>query len=250
MVRAYRNSVHGRALLDEGREDAAGCVECHGAHNVRPVNVPTSTVYKARIPDLCGQCHESQTAEYRRGIHGQALADGIMEAPSCADCHGEHTIASHSDPRSTVAPQNVSTTCGNCHASEGLIDRFGLSTAVVKTYEGSFHGITNRYGRAEAANCSSCHGWHDIRPSSDPESNINPANLPKVCGKCHPNAGVNFARGRVHVEASPESSFGVYVVRQFYTWLIALLGVGFLIHMSLQTWSAIRRRREESGRSK
>ena len=34
-----------------------------------------------------------------------------------------------------------------------------------------------------AATCTDCHGTHDIRPSSDPDSRTNHFNLPATCGR-------------------------------------------------------------------
>ena len=51
--------------------------------------------------------------------------------------------------------------------------------------------------------CASCHGVHNIFPSSDPRSTVNPKNLAATCGKCHAGAGTRFVIGPVHV--SPAS---------------------------------------------
>ncbi|MBI5905030.1 MAG: hypothetical protein HZB86_05715 [Deltaproteobacteria bacterium] len=108
----------------------------------------------------------------------------------------------------------------------------------------SFHGIAVEYGMTKAANCSSCHGVHDILPSADPASTVNRANLPKTCGKCHPNAGPNFAKGPVHVEVSPKKALGVFAVRMFYTIFITALMVLFVLHVGLELYGRWNRRRK------
>ncbi len=35
--------------------------------------------------------------------------------------------------------------------------------------------------------CTNCHGAHDMRPKSDPESRVARANIPDTCGSCHMN---------------------------------------------------------------
>ena len=35
------------------------------------------------------------------------------------------------------------------------------------------------------ANCASCHGFHNIFPSSDVRSSVNADNLNQTCGRCH-----------------------------------------------------------------
>jgi hypothetical protein len=121
-------------------------------------------------------------------------------APVCTDCHGEHSIRAAQDPESRVSVANVSQTCASCHEAQGISERYGIPSDRLETYADSFHGLAVRGGSKVAANCASCHGVHDIRPSSDPKSAISKENLPATCGKCHPRAGARFAEGRVHVE--------------------------------------------------
>ena len=66
----------------------------------------------------------------------------------------------------------------------------------VKSYRDSFHGLSYRGGDTYSANCASCHGVHDIRPSSDPKSMIYKDNLQKTCGNCHPGASKTLRKGR------------------------------------------------------
>lgn len=49
-----------------------------------------------------------------------------------------------------------------------------------------------------AAACKDCHGTHDIRPASDPDSPVNHFNLPATCGHCHGNADI-IRRGRIAI---------------------------------------------------
>jgi len=51
-------------------------------------------------------------------------------------------------------------------------------------------------GQLFQANCASCHGVHNILPSSDPRSSVNAANLAKTCGVCHAGAGSRFTIAR------------------------------------------------------
>ena len=106
---------------------------------------------------------------------------------------------------SSVNPGRVSTvTCGRCHGDERLEARYNLPADRVPTYADSYHGLESRAGGQTVANCASCHGVHNIFPSSDPRSTINPANLAHTCGACHPGAGEKFAIGPVHVRAQAQ----------------------------------------------
>ena len=249
VIRAYGDSVHGQAVTKKGLSVAPTCTGCHGTHDLKPADDPGSPVHRANVAETCGRCHQGILAEYRQSIHAMALGKGIQGAPTCTGCHGEHTIAAPSDPASKVAPRNVPTTCGACHTAERIVRAYGLATRRGETYADSFHGIASKFGRVEAANCASCHGFHDVRPSSDPRSRVAKANLPTTCGKCHPGAGAMFAEGRVHFEKTRESAPGVFFVRAFYTWFIGTLLVCFLGYMTVEVYG-YRRRRRQAGRDR
>jgi cytochrome b subunit of formate dehydrogenase len=107
----------------------------------------------------------------------------------------------------------------------------------------SYHGLALRAGSVEAANCASCHGVHNIRPSWDPASTINTANLAATCGRCHPGANRNFAKGSVH-DVNGNSSGGNVIawIRIVYIALIVLIVGGMLLHNSLDFMRKIIRR--------
>lgn len=244
VIRAYADSVHGQAVTKKGLSVAPTCTGCHGTHDLKPADDPGSPVYQSNVAETCGHCHQGILVEYGESIHAAALAKGVKEAPTCTGCHGEHTIAAPSDPASKVAPRNIQKTCGSCHAAERIVRAYGLATKRGETYADSFHGIAGKFGNPEAANCASCHGFHDVRPSSDPRSRVAKANLPATCGKCHPGAGAMFAEGRVHIEKTRESAPGVFYVRTFYTWFIGTLMVCFLGYMAIEVYGYRRRRRQ------
>ncbi len=244
LIRAYADSVHGQAVAKKGLAVAPACTGCHGTHDLAPADEPGSPVYRANVAETCGRCHQGILTEYRDSIHAAAVAKGVKDAPTCTGCHGEHTIAAPADPASRVAPRNIPKTCGACHGAEGIVRAHGLATKRGETYADSFHGIASKFGNLEAANCASCHGFHDVRPSSDPRSRVAKANLPATCGKCHPGAGARFAEGRVHIEKTKESAPGVFYVRTFYTWFIGALMVCFVGYMAVEVYGYRRRRRQ------
>jgi hypothetical protein len=63
----------------------------------------------------CGTCHVESIRTYRDTVHGQVTALGFTRVAMCADCHTSHEIQPKSDPRSSVAPANLVTTCKRCH---------------------------------------------------------------------------------------------------------------------------------------
>ena len=246
---SYQESVHGRAVA-AGSEKAAVCTDCHGTHEILAATDPKSSIFKFNVPETCGKCHADVKQEFMESIHGQAVARGNGQAPVCTDCHGIHSIKSHIDPSSSVSAQNMArSTCGRCHEGVRLSQEFGLEGSKLTTYLESYHGLASSLGSQVVANCASCHGVHNILPSSDPRSKIARANLVKTCGQCHPGVTERFVAAKVHVNAPLSSDTGSIVVRwvrKSYFWLIGLVIGGMLFH-NIVVWrhKALLRRKIE-----
>jgi formate dehydrogenase gamma subunit len=230
---SYQQSVHGRAVA-AGSEKAAVCTDCHGTHEILPPGNVKSSIFKFNVPATCGQCHQDIATQYTQSIHGQAIARGVWQAPVCTDCHGIHAIKQHLDPKSQVANETIArTTCAQCHESVRLSEEFGVPSQRVSSYMDSYHGMASALGSKVVANCASCHGVHNILPSSDPRSTINPAHLVQTCGQCHPGANQRFVTAKVHIDvplSRDMGSIGTAWVRRFYLWLIGLVIGGMLLH--------------------
>jgi cytochrome b subunit of formate dehydrogenase len=231
-VASYEKSVHGSALA-RGDSRAPTCIDCHGAHDARHGFDSSSPVNKMRVQQVCGRCHETESREYDASVHGFALHKGNQDSPACTDCHGEHGILSPSDPRSPVSSANVSVrVCSPCHTSVKVTEKWDLPRDRTQTFADSYHGLAARGGVLEVANCASCHGIHDILPSSDPASRIHAANLAKTCGTagCHPGANERFALGKVHVVSTPAEQPLLYWISTLYIILIVGVVGGMLVH--------------------
>lgn len=228
---AYQNSVHGVAVLSERKFDAATCSSCHGSHDIRTMADPAAPIFWKNVPQTCGRCHGEIYRQYTLSVHWSAAKKGIRNAPVCTDCHGEHEVKSPADPTSPVHPLRVAAaTCERCHASELITARYGIADERVATFQDSYHGLAIRGGSLAAANCASCHGIHNILPSSDPRSMVNPANLQKTCGSCHRGATANFAKGPVHLTTSTTPGRVVMYVQRFYIWLIIIIISAMILH--------------------
>jgi cytochrome b subunit of formate dehydrogenase len=228
-ITSYDRSVHG-SELNSGNHRAANCVDCHGSHKVMrsTSNSPTS---KKNIPNTCGQCHAEISNEYLGSIHGVALRKGVKESPTCTNCHGEHNILKHDDPKSPVAFQNLSReVCSPCHSSVRLSEKYGIVSDRYDTFFDSYHGLAIEGGSVEVANCASCHGDHDIKPSSDPTSSVHKSNLVETCGGCHPGANENFTIGKIHITRQDKSEPIIYTIASAYIILIFTLIGGMFIH--------------------
>ena len=223
----YANGVHGQARKN-GNAGASDCGMCHGsAHELLP---PKSQSFRTAVPDTCGMCHPDVVTQFRASVHGQALARGITQAPLCTDCHGEHKILKHTNSDSPVNTANIRDTCGSCHGDVRLTRKFGLPSDRLVSFDSSFHGLAAKSGSQTVANCASCHGVHNILPSTDAKSTINAKNLPKTCGQCHPGAGTRFAISQVHLTEGRTEPPGVRWVREFYLLLIPVTLGLMLLH--------------------
>lgn len=229
-ISSYEMSAHGMASKN-GNVNAAVCSDCHTGHKILKGSDPLSSVNTKQIPKTCSKCHSKIKDEYAGSIHGVALEKGNLQSPVCTTCHGEHEILPSTDPRSPIASANVSSKiCENCHNSVSLNSKFGMASGRIKSYKDSYHGLATTAGDTKAANCASCHGVHNIRPSTDPKSTINKDNLPSTCGKCHPGANENFAKGAVHVDAKEEKEGILYFISSTYIVLIIMVVGGMFIH--------------------
>jgi cytochrome b subunit of formate dehydrogenase len=248
-ARMYEKSIHNKAIVEKGLNKSASCVDCHGSHDLKDRFDPLSPIYRTNIPETCGKCHYGVFTIFRESVHGVALARGVPDAPGCTECHGEHEIRQAEDPRSAVSFMAISEkTCPSCHAAEKLAARYGVQTDKVKGYRDSFHGLSQRLGDRTVANCSSCHGVHEIFTTADPRSTVNPKNLPVTCGKCHPGATENFAKGNIHAGAGGIGGTVKYWVENIYIWLIVVVIGGMVLHNGadyLRKMQALYRERQE-----
>ena len=176
----YKESHHGRALLEEGNTRAAQCVSCHGVHGIQPASNPASSVNAKRVPETCGKCHADaklmkdvtlddgspmptdQLDEYRKSVHGRALLEeGDTGAPACNDCHGNHAAA-------PAEVSSVAQICRTCHARNGTL------------FDGSRH--KEAFEKNEWPECEQCHGNHAIDKTSDAMLATTKGSL---CADCH-----------------------------------------------------------------
>lgn len=246
-VEAYRLSLHGREVA-RGNAGAASCSDCHGSHDILASQDPKARVNRAHVAETCGVCHSDIQAVYADSVHGLAVKAGSKDSPTCTGCHGEHSIFAPAEARSLVNAARVSTaTCGRCHGDERLNTRYGFGDKV-PAYQDSFHGLAVRGGQKSAANCASCHGVHNILPSADIRSTINPANLKQTCGQCHPGVGEKILQGKVHVRtAGGVEHITVKWIRLAYYFLIPAT-IGFMLfHNGLDWLAKVRRHKPHHG---
>ena len=176
----FKDSPHGKLLLETRDRRAPDCISCHGLHGIRSKTNPLSLVNPKRIDQTCGACHSNpatmagfkrsdgsplptdQAAKYRTSVHGRALLErGVLGAPTCNDCHGSHA-------GQPTAAASVIQSCGLCHAGNSSL------------FDGSKHKLAfEQHGWPQ---CVQCHGDHGIAPTSDAMLAAGPTAL---CTACH-----------------------------------------------------------------
>lgn len=235
----FLDSVHS-ALAARGDAHAPGCVGCHGAHDVGPPARPRS-----RVSATCATCHEGVARTYARSVHGKALLDEHNgDVPVCTDCHRSHAVAGPGDASWLLQTPEL---CGRCHTDEPLMKKYGLSTAVLRTYLADFHGKTASLARTAegrdgpvTALCVDCHGVHDIVKVKEKDSPVLRSNLVRTCRRCHPEAGENFpAAWLSHYEPSWSRAPLVYAARVFYVVFIPFVVGGLVLQILLHLWRVV-----------
>jgi len=184
----FSTSVH--ALLGN-----SACASCHGnAHDL--------TTAETLAPSKCTECHAQEVKDLADSIHGQAAKNGDHDAPKCASCHGAiHGVKAANEPDSTIARKKLADTCAKCHSDAGFLSRHTIPIAhPVESYRQSVHGRAVALGNEKAADCSSCHGSHNIYPARDAHSRVNHWKVPATCAQCHTEIARQFNES-VHGEA-------------------------------------------------
>ncbi|MBI4581339.1 MAG: hypothetical protein HY718_16680 [Planctomycetes bacterium] len=75
VVEEYRDSVHGRGLLEQGDTGMPTCATCHGSHSAIPPGFRD-------VGHVCGRCHQQEEKHFLESVH--AKFDGF---PRCVVCH-------------------------------------------------------------------------------------------------------------------------------------------------------------------
>lgn len=130
----YKGSVHGSALEADSNPDVPTCANCHGSHLV---SGPSTTNFREQTVKICGDCHANKAIMSKYGISTNVLStymddvhgltdwfrktnlENITRA-TCYDCHGKHNILKPDNPASQVYPENLQSTCQQCHKDANI----------------------------------------------------------------------------------------------------------------------------------
>ena len=224
----YVDDIHGRGIIKAGLVVSATCVVCHGGHEILPSQDPGSRVAHQRVSDTCGSCHVGNAADFHQGVHGQALAAGDEEAPTCTTCHRPHEISLVEEAESV----EINGRCEACHDTRA------------KSYNRTYHGkvATLGYGAGGVATCDTCHRAHLILPATDPRSSVSAANRVLTCEGCHEGANGNFASYLVHVDME---NLEEYPLLHWVSMAMTALILGVFTFWGLHSLLWLRRSRRE-----
>ena len=183
IVEHYRESIHGKGLLQSGLTVTANCADCHTPHHELPSADPRSSVNRANIAETCAQCHRGIYELFTASVHSPKVTRSGKPLPVCSDCHSAHSIQ-----RTDLASfrLNIMDQCGSCHKQ------------ITEAYFETFHGKISKLGYLKTAKCYDCHGSHDILPVTDSRSHLSRNNIVATCGKCHAGSHRQFAGYLTH----------------------------------------------------
>ncbi len=176
-----------KALWEKEPHKIPSCVECHQPHVQRQV------LYSDSLTDAyCMECHGNPNLmkadenggaeslyvdldeydEFRGTLHKQ-------QKISCVKCHSNMDSA-----REPVCKDSGTVDCSSCHAEQS------------KVYKTSIHGKLLGELDPNAPGCTDCHGKHANMSKANPDSPINPINVPMLCGSCHKEGEKAAVRGK------------------------------------------------------
>lgn len=123
-------------------------------------------------PGGCAKCHGLTPAPGATGTPFETLPRSAHSTLACTDCHQSISITQAA--QDAVRPHGDSVTrvnCGECHEEEARVY--------------AKHGRLEVDEDQDLPRCWSCHGTHDILPSTSRHSRVHPTNLPGTCRSCH-----------------------------------------------------------------
>lgn len=146
------------------------CIDCHQPHVIRRV------VYDDKYTDnYCMTCHidknltmEKEGKKVSLFVDYKEFKNSTHKENSCIKCHTNINVSNK-----PVCKDSGPVDCSSCHAEQ------------VDNYSKSQHGKLFTEKSEAAPYCTDCHGKHNTKYKSDPESSTFRKNIPDLCASCH-----------------------------------------------------------------
>jgi cytochrome b subunit of formate dehydrogenase len=126
---------------------------------------PAQSTQKTVMPPRVTERVEADPEKIRK-----ALETSVHAKVDCTGCHGASATR---DKAGDIGKGQ----CNSCHEKEA------------KAFAETVHAKATAKGK-DAARCEDCHGIHEVKKVSDPDSLVSPRNTAATCGKCHENPEV------------------------------------------------------------
>ncbi|MBE9561704.1 MAG: cytochrome C [Proteobacteria bacterium] len=216
----YLDSIHAQPNENNPEQINATCWQCHGKHDVFPMDDKEAKTYRLSTPETCGSCHEEAFKEYTQSVHGAKVKrHGDMDAAVCSDCHSAHTIASPEDDPVKIA---ITENCGDCHEEE------------YDSYRETYHGQVAKLGYTHTAKCFECHEFHKTQKVDNVNSKVHIDNRLETCRECHKDATAGFATFQPHGNSHDFEKYPqIWIVTKFMIALLVGVFAVFWLHSAL-----------------
>ncbi|MCK6457890.1 MAG: hypothetical protein L6Q92_15330 [Phycisphaerae bacterium] len=139
------------------------CLNCHGQAHIAQLSTADRRGMIAMAP---GESQPERPNLQSLFVDSAARMRDVHRALDCAACHPGAERLPH--PARLPPAQ-----CASCHVR--------AADDVIR----SIHATASTRAGVASPTCADCHGTHDIRPKSDPESKTNPLHAINTCGGCH-----------------------------------------------------------------
>jgi len=147
----------------------------------------------------CVRCHQELDGALGEPARLSAADVHFLKGLSCHDCHGgDPTIGvDQGDMQDAMNPakgyigkprhNQIASLCSRCHSNLEYMRKYNPQARVdqYEEYLTSVHGKRYQAGDEKVATCGDCHGIHDIRAVSDPNSRVYPTKVAGTCAHCH-----------------------------------------------------------------
>jgi cytochrome b subunit of formate dehydrogenase len=120
--------------------------------------------------EACLQCHREALSR-EIGPPGEMLSRSVHASLSCDTCHA------------TIDADAVDVTADHPHGELPQVSCADCHEDAAEIYKK--HGRLAVGSDPDIPKCWDCHGYHDVRPTEDPQSHVHPVNLPETCRRCH-----------------------------------------------------------------